>query len=73
MDNELKTIRRELKLREDQLRQLERETQVRGTAKKSIFPYLTDFEWPLIWLLTFFRHYVSIKNPKVKQKYWCLR
>lgn len=37
MDNELKTIRRELKLREDQLRQLERETQVRGTAKKSIF------------------------------------
>ena len=44
MDNELKTIRRELKLREDQLRQLERETQVRGTVKKSIFPYLTDFE-----------------------------
>ena len=28
MDSELKTIRRELKLREDQLRQLERETQV---------------------------------------------
>ena len=31
MDNELKTIRRELKLREDQLRQLERETQVSVT------------------------------------------
>ena len=54
MDNELKTIRRELKLREDQLRQLERETQVRVTAKKSIFPYLTDFEWPLILTIDFF-------------------
>ena len=44
MDNELKTIRRELKLREDQLRQLERETQVCVTAEKSIFTYLTDSE-----------------------------
>ena len=36
MDNELKTIRRELKLREDQLRQLERETQVRVAEKRNI-------------------------------------
>ena len=32
MDNELKTTRRELKLREDQLRALERETQVSKTS-----------------------------------------
>ena len=49
MDNELKTIRRELKLREDQLRQLERETQVRVAAKKSTM-YFTVVDW--FWTTT---------------------